>query len=197
MSSRWIAACLGLAPIWHGHARADPIIYTEQAIASGSLGGQDFSDSLVTITLSADTGEVVATPFGLLTNAGQATLSVGGIGQAAIVDPLEAFAYASPTGTALGITDPGAASDLLDTVVAPGFSYDLTTALAPVRGPSVINAYFPFATNAGDLDLVLAGDSRFSASLQAVPEPTSMALFGGAAVWLVMLRRRRKAITEP
>jgi hypothetical protein len=197
MSFRWVAACLGLAAFWHGPAWAEPILYTEQAIASGTLGGQDFSDSLVTITLSADTDGVAVTRFGLFTNAGPATVSVGGIGQATLTDSLEAFAYVGPTGTELGITDPSVASDLLDTGLSPAFFYDLTRALAPVSGPSLINANFPFATSDGDLDLVQAGDSSFSASLQPVPEPESFALFGGAVAVLAALRSRRKAITEP
>ncbi len=196
MSSRWIAACLGLVAFWHGPAQADPIVYTEQAVASGSLGALDFTDSLVTISLAADTSGVAGTSV-YFTNEGQATLSIGALGQAALVDPLEVFAYAGATGTILGLTDSNAGADLLDTVLSPGFAYDLTTVLAPVTGPSLINAYFPFATSAGDLDLVLAGDATVSASLQEVPEPASLPLFCGAAALLIALHARRKPITAP
>jgi len=168
-------------------ALADPIIYTEQAIATGTLGASDFIDTLVTITVAADTTGVTQARPGLLTNTGQASLSLGGVSAGQFLDPMSAFAFSDPFGSTLGITDATDFADLLDTSQPRGFSYNLSSALPPVSGASLINAYLSFATSQGDLTLFLAGDSHFSATVESVPEPASLALLAGATALLILL----------
>jgi hypothetical protein len=192
MSSRSGAACAALLALaCAGRPRcalADPIIYTEQAIATGTLGATDFIDGLVTITLAADTGGVSETPSGFATNTGQASLTLGGVSEGLFLDPLTAFASAGAAGTTLGITDEQAFADVLDTSLPAGLSYDLSGSLAPQTGASLISPNAAFATTNGELNLFLAGDSRFSATVQSVPEPATLALFTGAAALLILLR---------
>ncbi len=191
MSSR-SSACLTLLALAYASspasAYADPVIYTEQAIATGTLGTSEFTDSLVTITVDADTAGITQARPGLLANTGQASLTLGGVSEGQFLDPMSAFAFSSAFGSALGITDATDFTDLLDTSLPPGLSYGLGNALAPVSGPSLINAYVSFATSQGDLTLFLADDSTFSATVQSVPEPASLALLTGAAALLILLR---------
>ncbi len=195
LSSCRIAACCLLAVLWHRAAWAEPITYTEQAIATGTLDGREFIDKLVTISLTADTDSVIEAAPGFFTNAGQGTVSIGARA-ASFTDPLETFVYVNPFGTVIGITDPSAFADVLDTSLAPNFFYDLTTPLARVTGASLTSPGASFATSAGYLNLATADPSRFSATLQDVPEPASLPVFlGGAA--LLLGARRRRAITAP
>jgi hypothetical protein len=166
MVVRLRAVWLGLAVIvaggWSGPASGDPIVYIEQAIATGTVGQYDFIDTLVTISLTADTGDVRQTPGGLLYNAGQGSLSVAGVGTGSFLDPLTAFTYASTAGTLIGITDTNRAvsADLLDTALPGDVPYDLSTFLAPVTGASLISPNATFATTFGDLNLFLAPPGR-------------------------------------
>jgi hypothetical protein len=172
-------------------AGAAPITYTEQAIASGSLGSLDFSDTLVTITVTADTSGASGSS-GLAFNTGQASVTVGSAGAAAFLDPLTAYVFGGAGSTILGITDGALFADLLDTSLPGGLAYDLTTAIGPLSGTSLFSPAAFFATSAGDLNLLSAGGSTFSADIPAVPEPASLALFGCAAAVLVVLRSKRR-----
>jgi len=151
---------------------AGPITYVEQGSESGSLGGVSFTNALVTITVTGDTG-MVLTPIGspgLFEDLGTATVSVAGIGTATFTDQMEAFD--SQTVDWAGISD-HSHSDLITLVtVNPLFaSYTLATGIGPVSGSTMINSAQSFPTTAGSLILnSVTGNSTFSAT---VPEPGS------------------------
>jgi hypothetical protein len=199
MLSRGGLACLALLALAASarprHALADPVIYTEQAVATGTFGNADFIDSLVTITLTADTSGVTGAGTGFLTNTGQASLTLGGVSEGVFLDPITAFASMGALGTTLGITDLPAFADLLDTGLPAGLAYDLSTSLAPQTGASLISPNASFATTNGELTLFLAGDSTFSANMTSVPEPASLALLGGSAALLLLLRAATRHAT--
>ncbi len=173
-------------------ARASPITYTEQAVATGSLGRFDFVNQLVTITVSADSAGVIYAGDNEYINAGLGTVSVGVSGPASFVDPLSAFVYAGPLKTVLGITDPYGFADVLDADLPPSLPFDLTSAIAPQSGDATINPFFLFATSAGDFDLITARDAVFSASFQPVPEPASRLLLATGLGFALALSRRTK-----
>jgi hypothetical protein len=78
-----VAAALNL----HTFARADPITYTQQVNANGSLGGISFANALLTFSFSGDTANVTNTTPGFFENIlGQATVAVAGIGTATFTD---------------------------------------------------------------------------------------------------------------
>jgi hypothetical protein len=171
-----------------------PVTYTEQAIASGTLGGSSFTSALVTIVFTGDTVNVTG-GGGFFTNAvGIATVTVGGIGTATFTDSMEAFdnqIFGPPAAAGIGdITVPGSVLDTFNTVFA---SYDLTSSIGPVPGGSFIRPDLTFGTTLGGLNISSAGDSTFTAvvSSSATPEPTSLALVGLGSVALAAFRRKR------
>jgi hypothetical protein len=54
---------------------ATPITYTEQATATGSLGGVAFTDASVLLTMHTDTTTIVETNPGLFSTSGFPTMS--------------------------------------------------------------------------------------------------------------------------
>jgi hypothetical protein len=173
----------------------DPsIIYTEQAIASGTLGGQTFTDALLTLELVGDTGNVTGSP-GVFTNtAGLFTVSVSGIGTATFTDFMEVFDNQSPTLTppAAGFAVEG--GSVLDTFNTAFALYNLTTPIGPISGTSFIRPDLTFNTTLGGLIITSAEDSTFTAST-AVPEPTSLILVATGAL-IICYRLRRKLTTQ-
>jgi hypothetical protein len=139
-------------------ANAETIIYTEQVIGTGTLGGTAFTNSMIIITVTGDTANVPQAFSNLLqsnyyynANIGPATLTVGGIGTATKNDPIDALVFPSvqeaqffdnPTGTApMGPRNLGFAS------------YDLKTAIGPVSGTPRWATPFNINTTSGLLEL--------------------------------------------
>jgi hypothetical protein len=148
-----------------------PIIYTEQAIASGTLGGTTFTDALITLMLDGDTGHVTG-GSGFFTNTvGTFTVNVSGIGTATFTDSMDVFdnQLFAPPAAGFGLLGGGSVLDTFNTQFA---SYDLTTSIGPISGASFIRSDLVFGTTLGNLNIVSAGNSTFTAS--TVPEPSSL-----------------------
>jgi hypothetical protein len=84
------AAALGSIAATNGRTSADLITYTETVVASGSLGGVQFTGALVTIVATADTAGVVRLqqfPAILAVDNASATILVAGLGEATFTTP--------------------------------------------------------------------------------------------------------------
>jgi hypothetical protein len=156
-------------------ASASPITYTESAIASGSLGSDNFFSALVTITLFADTSNVASCQSGGLCNFGTTTsVSVAGIGTATFSIPTAAFDNQSNLAAGISqATSSDVSADILDTLSPVFAMYSLTTSIGPITNSAVFNQFHVFPTSAGNfvLNTIDGGQSTFSASVSGVPGP--------------------------
>jgi hypothetical protein len=70
---------------------AIPIVYTEQATASGRLGGVAFTGAAVTLTMTNDTTNVTGSAP-IFVNVGALTVNVTGVGTGIFTDATQAVA---------------------------------------------------------------------------------------------------------
>jgi hypothetical protein len=186
---------------------AQSITITESATASGSLNGTAYTDSLITLTASADISSVINGGGGFF------ELPVSGVSidiaqldvTAALTDAAYVFVCQScPTA---GISDSGL-EDILDTFDASAFSsYSLSTSIGPITSddngaPTQDDA---FNTDDGPFHLTSADDTTFTATVgdtnpgpgpgpgpgpeTSTPEPAAIALFGLGLAGLAVFKR--------
>jgi hypothetical protein len=170
-------------------ASANSITYTEEAFASGTLGGIPFSDAEMHITLIGDTSHVTVIDSGFSENdpgPGMVLLSVEGfVGLFTFTDDVGTYVNRSSGTAGFGVplfgsvlaTDDGAFS-----------SYDLRTSIGPITNSSFFRPDLLFGTTAGPLNLTSVGDSTFTATTTttSAAEPPTLLLL---AVGLLALRR--------
>ena len=188
------AVVLGIASIFIAASPSfsAPITYTLQATASGSLDGISFTDATVFLFMNNDTTNVTTDGLGDFENVGTATVSVGGAPAVTFTDPIQVILDQSDTG--IGFEDLSV-DDILDEFNASFATYGLTTSIGPIVGSSGINAGSSFATTGGAFVLTSAGDATFTASTNAIPEPSTwaMMLIGFAGLGYAGYRRARAA----
>jgi hypothetical protein len=167
-------------------AHADTVTYTESVTASGTLGKENFTNALVTITGSADTSTITqfGSSFNVVTPDTQVT--VAGIGTFLLTGTIDFFDNNSVG--AAGVTD---VTDIVDTVNTVFDTYNLQTAIGPITGSFLGNLGTNFSTSGGGLVLTSAGDSTFQATDSTVPEPSSFALLGTGILGLAGASRRK------
>lgn len=171
-------------------AWATPITYTDSGIASGTIGKQSFTNSLVVFTFVGDTSNITNDGFLFLNNLGLSTVQIDGVG------------IASFTSSTFGVADqpsfPGAAfydaatSFAFGTGSAVFSTYGLDTALGPITGSFITNgASIGEATNFGSLFITSAGNTTFQAITSPIPEPSTLALLGTGVLGVLGAVRRR------
>lgn len=163
------------------------ITYTEEASASGSLGGTTFTDATVVITMINNTSNVTNVGPGHFVNLGTATVSINGGAAVTFTDQVDVFSLQSIPGVGFFQVD-----DILDTGPSASFAtYALTTSIGPVVGPSTINVGSSYGTSGGAFTLTTAGDATFTAT--TVPEPSTwaMMLIGFAGLGYAGYRQAR------
>lgn len=175
-----------------GLATASPIAFTESTVASGSLGGNSFADSLITLTVIGDTSNVENGGEGeglwLLPVTG-VSMNVASLGTTAILtDAAEVFSCLQTLcgEPVAGITD-DVFGDILDTSEVSADR--LLTSIGPATGPSTYQPGVGFGTDQGLFVINSAGDSTFTATL--TPEPTGLGLFVLGLTSLAVIKRRR------
>jgi len=170
---------------------------------SGTLGGNPFSNANFTITADADPDNFVPGSFvgtyPMLSQLATSTMTINGIATFQITSPgfgvfLADFSFDEP-GAALG----GFGLDLDSLSWAAGFAaYGVVPNLSgnvTIIGELTLSDNAPFMTDAGVL--VVTDFSDFGATFtgefppSAVPEPTSMAIFGLGSLGMAYRARRK------
>jgi hypothetical protein len=188
-------------------AVAMPITYTEQATATGSLGGVMFTDESVLLTMGSDTNNVINPVMGIFENVTnalvKATVSVNGASAVTFTDSIAVFVSQTPAPPGslaqAGFADLTVGLDILDTANAAFSTYDLKSFIGPITGsPANIDFDQSFPTTGGAFILtgVSGPTSIFTASTTTVPEPSTLALMSVAVGGLSVIRRRRKYLED-
>jgi len=169
-------------------ALASPITFTFVGTDSGSLGATPFGSSTITITVVADTANLVSNPCCAATSAVLDNSTV------ATISGLGTFTFTSLTEvwweTSLDFGGLGAYNGNPNTILGPNLvdvqdsslaGWNENTSIGPVIDPTTgFFTQWTFVneeTNAGQLIFNNGGSlSSFQASVAAVPEPTSFLL---------------------
>jgi hypothetical protein len=148
-------------------AFAVPITYTEEATATGSLGGTPFSGTVL-LTMDNDTTNVAGGP--VFVNIGTVTLDVAGFAPATFTDATQAVSNQTDADGGFGDNTENLA--ILFTSSNSFSTYDLKSAFGPVLGPAAFNPGASFPTTDGLFVLDSVPNSvTFTATTAAVPAP--------------------------
>ncbi|HXC96526.1 MAG TPA: PEP-CTERM sorting domain-containing protein [Edaphobacter sp.] len=170
-------------------AHADSIIYTESAIGSGSLGKTDFTNALITLTATGDTGSVI-NDGGVFIIVLPVELTVEGLGSTMFTDTMQ-FVSNTSNGVA-GVGDNTNGLGVLFTVSNVFHTYNLQTGIGPITGASNFNTGSSFNTAEGTFVTSSFDNSTFEAvTSSSVPEPSTIAMFGSGLLGLAGAARRR------
>ena len=156
---------------------------------SGNLGQTNFGSSDFTITLWANTGDVMMFGSGFLVQALEAEVVIDGVGMATITDPVVVFANHNTD--SIGINKVGDV-DIYDLFSVPN-TYELDTDFGPVFSNNLV-FQIPVGTDAGDFFIIDPTNGSFEAQLKAaiggemIPLDATMVLVAGthtAAAWMI------------
>jgi hypothetical protein len=167
MHTRTLAHGYSAAAAWlaASAAIASPITYTITGIATGRFAGHPFSDAAYSISMTADTSNIVNLGGGVYTIvATAARVEFPGIGAVGSFTNRIQFAANQPSSIAgFGDLD----QDLAIAFVAnPALSgYALATPIGPLSGVGPFNPGAAFPTTAGDFELDSISTASFTAQV--------------------------------
>lgn len=179
---------------------ATPITFTTSVTGSGTIGGQAFTDRLITLAGVGDTSDQSGFffPGDYQIPGVTASLSVAGLGTFGVTDALRLFVNQGVPD--VGVTDLTADDALLFTTSAAAASYDLTTSIGSITGaPVYLAPYSSVGTSGGAFTLAgVSGAATFQAEIGAgaVPEPATwgMMILGFAVLGSALRGRRRATV---
>jgi hypothetical protein len=163
---------------------ASSLIYTDTFTGSGSVGGVDFNNAVVTFTATADPSSLISEGGGIfaLSPSTPVSFNIAGGASGVFTDSLQLFVNQSSSIAGFGDNTNDFA--LLYTS-NPAFAAYEVGAIGATSGSSIFNNFATdlgeavYGTNQGGLDLTAAGTSTFSAvAASEVPEPSSLVLLG-------------------
>ena len=176
---------LSLTLCCYASVSAAPISYIASAAGSGSVGGLQFMNKLITFVGTGDTDSVTETQPGLFEN----SLSlVSFVVADTAAGQFSGHFYAFVTDTGFGFGSLSTA-DLFDANHPNSVIFDLRKDLAPVSG-NVFGAGGTFLTTAGSLTFVVGPQSSVSANLLTILEPTSCSIVFAGLAMMGLCRRR-------
>lgn len=172
-----LVIALGIA----AQVNATPIDFSFWGNATGSLGGQSFSNAAFSVTSLADTDNVHHNykPEVDYVFASHTSISIFGFGLADFTIPITNLVNRN-NGLFI-IADPVQNRLIMSVANPEAFTYDLTTSIGPVAGSSLLNPIVFFGTSLGGLNFTGIFDVHYQAVLSPandVPEP---------GIWMLLL----------
>ena len=176
MKRHLFLSCLLVCGLFGSLVSADEITYELNTVASGSLGGVQFTNQGLTIRAVGDTDNVTTSgSLNLLNVDVLVSVEIVGLGSAEFTDAVQVV---SNNNSDLGGFGNTSTSSGLIFINATEFeTYDLRSEIGPVSGTAIINGG-THGTDGGNLFLISSTTTgTFEARFSAIPEPGSAVVF--------------------
>ena len=169
---------------------ADEIRFEVETTASGSLGGMDFDNQLVTISGVGDIDDVMTNgSVNFLLQDFTAMVEIDGLGSAVFVDAVQAVSNNNSQLAGFGNTTTDQGLFFVSNSIFA--DYDLRREVGPVTGNAIVNFFTPHVTTSGNLLFSSSAPiATFEATVSAIPEPHAVAIIVLSGCGLAIRRRR-------